>query len=90
MEYLHKAIDSIAADVKELKVMQIEQMKNDVIHMAILKEHERRSTMLEEQVKPLTEDFIYRSRLSSFLWGGSGVVCGLAALWAVVQFFLSK
>ena len=80
MEHLEKKLDELVLVVKELRLLQIEQMKQDAVDHHILKEHERRSLLLEERMKPLEEDLTFRARFNLWLLGGGGLIGGMALL----------
>lgn len=67
-------MDELKSDVKEIKSFVVELVKQGAIHNTILKEHERRSTNLETRMVPIEQDHIFRTKLSSYLIGGGGII----------------
>ena len=77
---LAEKINDIAITVKELKQLQMEQMKSDIVDHQILLDHERRSTQLETRILPLEQDWVFRSRLWKLI-GSGGLLTLLAEAW---------
>lgn len=71
-------MDEIKQDVKDIKAAVGELVKQGAIHNHILAEHEKRSTLLEERVKPLENDLQFRTKLTAVLTGGSGALAVIA------------
>lgn len=71
----------IKQDVKEIKVMVIELVKQGAIQNTTLIEHERRSTNLEGRFEPIEKDFVFRSKLYSSILGCLGAIAALIAIW---------
>lgn len=76
---LAEKINDIAITVKELKQLQMEQMKSDIVDHQILLDHERRSTQLETRILPLEQDWVFRSRLWKLVGGGGFLALALEA-----------
>ena len=77
---LAEKINDIALTVKELKQLQMEQMKADTVDHHILLEHEKRSTQLEGRMLPLEQDWVFRSRLWKLV-GSGGLLTLLVEAW---------
>lgn len=60
---MQEDITEIKSDVKEIKTKVGEILVSQAVHNQILEEHHKRSTNLEERIKPLEISF----------WGGLGV-----------------
>lgn len=67
-------LTEIGKDVREIKTQVIELVKQGAIHNQILAQHERRSTNLEDRVKPIEDDYKFRHKLFILLIGGGGLV----------------
>jgi len=77
---LAEKINDIAITVKELKQLQMEQMKSDIVDHQILLDHERRSTQLETRILPLEQDWVFRSRLWKLV-GSGGLLTIIIEAW---------
>lgn len=62
---MEKKLDEIAIDVKEIKVAVFKLTEQAAVHNHILGEHHKRSTALEELLKPLQADYSFRTKLWS-------------------------
>lgn len=72
--------DILLNEVKEVKVLVIDLVKQGAIHNQILLEHEKRSTQLETRLTPIESDFNFKRRLFHIglsLLGVSGTVIAL-------------
>lgn len=55
----------VKSDVKEVKAMVIDLVKQGAVHNQVLSEHEKRSTQLETRLSPIEADYSFRHRLFS-------------------------
>ena len=76
-------VSAIAADVRELKDLQLAQMRSDAVDHHILLEHERRSTQLEGRMLPLERTAEFNSKVWSITMGSSGFLAVAAILVSV-------
>lgn len=72
-------------DVKEIKTLVIDLVKQGAIHNTILLEHEKRSTQLETRLTPIEADYSFRHRLFSITVAIAGIS---GSIFAIVKSFL--
>lgn len=70
----------IKNDVKEVKSLVIDLVKQGAIHNQILDQHEKRSTQLETRLAPIEADYSFRHRLFSVCLSALTLISGLLAL----------
>lgn len=66
--------DEVKHDIREIRSDVKELVKQGAVHNVLLREHERRSTLLEERFAPLEKDFVFRHRLFTVIFGSGGVI----------------
>lgn len=71
-------------DTKDIKACLIELVKQSAVHNTLLKEHERRSTLLEEQFKPIQAHVTLVQRILYVL---AAIFIAVISQWAI-GFFL--
>lgn len=74
-------IHDVLEQIREIRDMQrryeatlTELVKQMAVNNHILNEHHKRSTMLEEQLKPIQDDFKFRYQITKLMFGTAGVV----------------
>ncbi len=65
-------MDELKSDIKEIKAHVTELVKQGAIHNTILKEHERRSLMLEERFVPVERHVSLMDKVTKII-GSIGV-----------------
>ena len=70
-------VDKIEVSVNQLKELQ-------AVHNHILNEHHSRSTKLEETLKPIQEDYIFRLKFTKFAFGSAGLISLLGIITGIV------
>lgn len=73
-------MDELKQDVKEIKTLVIELVKQGAVHNQILGEHEKRSTQLETRLTPIEADYAFRHKLFSVVISIAGVAGSLLAI----------
>ena len=72
-------------DVRNIKSHVIELVKQGAVHNQILAQHEKRSLMLEERVKPIEADVQFRSKLVSAFLGLGGIATTCMAIYKLYE-----
>lgn len=73
-------MDELKQDVKDIKVLVIELVKQGAVHNQILGEHEKRSTSLETRLLPIEADYSFRHKLFSVVLAVAGFVSTVIAI----------
>ncbi len=73
-------LHEVRADVKEL-------VKQGAVHNELLRQHEQRSTQLENRMIPLEGDYTFRRKAASMLTYLIGTLGSLAAIIETVRYF---
>lgn len=79
-------LNEISSDVKEIKSVVNRLSEQAAVHNHILNEHHKRSTNLEQSVKPLQLDYAFRTKLWSIFLGSSGLTALAAIVIAVLSY----
>lgn len=78
-------MEAVLTEVKEIKSLTMELVRQGAVHNHVLVEHHKRSTMLEERVKPLESDLQFRQRLYVLVMGSSGLLAVAAFVVAILK-----
>lgn len=77
IENLQKSVDRIEQTTYQIKEQQ-------AVHNHILNEHHARSTTLENELKPIKEDWLFRLRLTRLAFGGLGLISIISIIVSVL------
>lgn len=81
-------MDEIRNDVKEMKRMLVELVKQGAIHNEVLTQHEKRSTQLEERFKPIEQSWVFISKMSAVVMTGGAMATAMVAMKEAVKYLL--
>jgi hypothetical protein len=69
---------AIHEDVKDIKILVLDLVKQGAINTTTLVEHERRSTNLEARIKPLEDEYTFITRFGK-------TILGLGAVFTIIR-----
>lgn len=80
LEQFHEIRDSLRRQDETLK----ELVKQGAVNTHIINEHHKRSNMLEEALKPIQDDFKFRSKFTKLVFGTAGAISLIGIIIGIV------
>lgn len=77
--------ERVYVELKELKALVLELVKQGAVHNKILSDHEQRSTQLEGRVVPLENDLVFRHKLYTLIMGSSGLLAIISIILTLLK-----
>lgn len=81
-------MEEIRHDIKEIKNLVLDLVKQSAIHNVVLAEHEKRSTQLEERFKPIEQSWVFVSKAAAVVMTGGALATAMVAMKEAVQYLL--